>query len=444
MIEKKPAKAKKAPVKKFELAKIDVRQLPELQGWKTKLQKIDKENPVLEVTDKLSYEAAKKNRMARRQGRYEVQAQDKELAKIFKELRSQTQTVAGELIEIILPGENAQDEKIKAWEAAEEIRLEAKRIAEENRKQAIKDRINEIYLEFITSLRNTTFEKIDILQADFENLGVLDREEFEEFEADYLEAVDKLEDLKDEKINDLNQREAERKEAEAARLEAVEANRKAKEQAAIAKEEFRVAQAAAKEKEASQEKELKQLREMKAKAEAEKMDFRKNSLLNYGFKEEATGSPMQLWNAVKEEIVLIEDLLKLSEVGFNDFVMDQKIAIKQAAIMESEKEEANKKQAAFDEAAKIGNEITAEIENLKEVKLLNVDFSEVEHEEVKPENITPKLSQDATRLMIYISGIDFTQPPGFLKSRAANLYMEEISEKVADLRLELIKGIEKI
>ena len=425
MIEKKPAKvktAKKAPVKKFELAKIDVRQLPELQGWKTKLQKIDKENPVLEVTDKLSYEAAKKNRMARRQGRYEVQAQDKILAKIFKDLRGQSQEAAGELIEIILPGENAQDEKIKAWEAAEEIRLEAKRIAEENRKQAIKDRINEIYLEFSTSLRNTTFEKIDILQSDFENLGLLDREEFAEFEADYLEAVDKLEDLMNEKINDLNQREAERKEAEAARLEAAESNRKAKEQAAIAQKQADRMNALAPVFSYGPDVYIAKIQEMTDIVFEEFLNTKRD------FK-------------IQADKQIASDKKKLADLEAADQARKAK---EQAAIMDAEKEEANKKQAAFDEAAKIGNEITAEIENLKEVKLLNVDFSEVEHEEVKPENITPKLSQDATRLMIYISGIDFTQPPGFLKSRAANLYLEEISEKVADLRLELIKGIEKI
>lgn len=228
---KKPGK--NVPAKKKEvlnLAELDVKKLPEFQGFKTKLQKLKKDNPVMEVDSKETYEEAKKRRLAVREGRYEVQNQNKDVNKLLKSVKDQVSDLSAELIQIVRPTEDAQDEKIKAWEQKEKERLEAKRKAEEERKQKIKDRISEIYTGYQKQLKDATFEGISDLEAAFEKLEEMDRQDFEEFEADFLEKLDDLQFQKDERIEDLKQREKERKEAEKARLEAEKA-RKAKEKA---------------------------------------------------------------------------------------------------------------------------------------------------------------------------------------------------------------------
>ena len=59
----------------LQLEDLKVSNLPELQGWKEKQQKLVEENPYVEIVDNKSYEVACKSRTALLKGRTELEKQ---------------------------------------------------------------------------------------------------------------------------------------------------------------------------------------------------------------------------------------------------------------------------------------------------------------------------------------------------------------------------------
>lgn len=304
-----PKKAAKKEKPTFELAKIDVNKLPEFQGWKTKLQKIDKDNPVItEIEDFKTYEEAKKRRHNRRQGRYEVQNSDKAIAAEISKIRKQAGALASELIEIVKPGEDQQHEVIQAYEDKKAAEAEAKRLEEENRQNEIKAEISSIFDDFEEGLESAKFEDLDQYNKTFLELEEADREPFDDFEWLYLDRLDAAR-LKLQRTADrLEEAEAARKESARLQLQnerlkqlapvnhfgepadldklwaitenvfnELLADKRQKAQASILEEakikaEEKERREAEAKKQAAQEAELQELRQMKAKADAEKLE----------------------------------------------------------------------------------------------------------------------------------------------------------------------------
>ena len=59
----------------LQLSDLKVNNLPELQGWKEKQEKLVSENPFVEITDNKTYEVACKRRTALLKGRTELEKQ---------------------------------------------------------------------------------------------------------------------------------------------------------------------------------------------------------------------------------------------------------------------------------------------------------------------------------------------------------------------------------
>lgn len=211
----------------FTLETIEVSMLPELQGWKEKQEAIVKENPFVAITDNKTYEEAKKARTTLLTARTTIEKQDKLIASKLKDVRTKAGKFSDDLIKITLPHEEKQQEEVKRYEAIkEEERLEKERL-EKVRKDAIQSKIETIYQTEKSKIDNLTFAGIENLQKDFEeNLYATDVVEFEEFELQFASKIQLIKQQLSEKINLLNEREAQRIEAE--RLAKVKAEQDAK------------------------------------------------------------------------------------------------------------------------------------------------------------------------------------------------------------------------
>lgn len=211
----------------FTLETIEVSMLPELQGWKEKQEAIVKENPFVAITDNKTYEEAKKARTTYVSARTTIEKQDKLIASKLKDVRTKAGKFSEELVKITLPHEEKQQEEVKRYEAIkEEERLEKERL-EKVRKDEIQAKIETIYQTEKAKIDNLTFAGIENLQNDFaENIYATDVVEFEEFEIQFASKIQLIKQQLSEKINLLNEREAQRIEAE--RLAKLKAEQDAK------------------------------------------------------------------------------------------------------------------------------------------------------------------------------------------------------------------------
>lgn len=95
----KTSKTKKTIV---DLQKISVSDLPELQGWKEKMEATVKENPFVAIKDHETYQGAKKARTALKSARTEVQNQEKLIASKLRAFRSKVGEESQKLVFIEL------------------------------------------------------------------------------------------------------------------------------------------------------------------------------------------------------------------------------------------------------------------------------------------------------------------------------------------------------
>ena len=117
----------------LQLEDLKVSNLPELQGWKEKQQKLVEENPYVEIVDNKSYEVACKSRTALLKGRTELEKQDKLIASKLTSFRKEVKQETDNLIAITLPYEEKQQSEVKRFE---EIKAAEK--AEEKRRNSVK------------------------------------------------------------------------------------------------------------------------------------------------------------------------------------------------------------------------------------------------------------------------------------------------------------------
>lgn len=168
---------------KFELSKLDVNELAELDGWKTKMETLVQENPFVEIKDRETYEEAKKRRTALKSGRTEVQKQDKTIGSFLREFRSKTKAIGESFIAIVQPAEEKQQAEIDRHEAILEEQKLAKEREEEQRVQGIKDRVDNLKEQLKLQIEMLTFENLEESSSVFDDI-VADghSQDFEEFQ----------------------------------------------------------------------------------------------------------------------------------------------------------------------------------------------------------------------------------------------------------------------
>lgn len=206
---------------------LDANLLPELQGWKDKQEALVSSHPFVSITDNQSYEVAKKHRTALVTGRTDIEKQEKLIASKLKSFREKVSEASQQLILISLPFETKQQdevrryEELKTQEKAEKERLEAER------KDKIKKRIDDFFNYWkyqISASTIHTFTKDKQLFRDKNDH--YDTSEFEEFEVDFAEKKQLIENLFAEKWQNLELAENQRLESERLKTERAELERK--------------------------------------------------------------------------------------------------------------------------------------------------------------------------------------------------------------------------
>lgn len=204
----------------LELEKVNVAQLPELQGLKDKQLKAVEENPFLEITDAKTYEEAKKRRTALVKARTDIEKQDKLIASKIKAFREAVAGASAELIAITKPHEDKQQEEVKRYEQEKEQERQEKIRLEEERKAKIRTEIDRIFNQENAKIQKLTFEMINTLKVDWEqNLFKINPADFQEFLHDFKDKVSLLKEQFANKEAFLIEQENQRKESEHLRAE---------------------------------------------------------------------------------------------------------------------------------------------------------------------------------------------------------------------------------
>lgn len=218
----------------FDIEKLEATHLPELQGLREKQLQIVRENPFVKVEDTTTYEAAKKARTSLVSARTDIEKQDKLIASKIKKFREAVANASQELIAITKPHEDKQQDEVRRYEAIKEAEKAEKAKQEEERKNKIKNAIDQIISTALGKIHNLSFEMIDTLKVDFEeNLYKTDLSQFEEFELDFNEKLIRVKDILHFKIQQLQLDENQR--LEQVRLQE-EADKLAAERAELQKE----------------------------------------------------------------------------------------------------------------------------------------------------------------------------------------------------------------
>ena len=206
----------------LQLEDLKVSNLPELQGWKEKQQKLVEENPYVEIVDNKSYEVACKSRTALLKGRTELEKQDKLIASKLTSFRKEVKQETDNLIAITLPYEEKQQsevkrfEEIKAAEKAEEKRIEQLRV------DTIKSKINNFETASYGVIQDTTIENVDLHKSMLDAFANADFD-YEEFDILFEQARARIQTSWDLKCSDIQEKESQRVENERLQKEAEQA-----------------------------------------------------------------------------------------------------------------------------------------------------------------------------------------------------------------------------
>jgi len=194
------------------LENLKVSNLPELQGWKNKMENLVKENPFVEITDNKTYEIACKSRTALLKGRTSLEGQDKLIASKLAGFRKDVKSETEKLISITLPHEEKQQVEVKRYESIKENeRLERERI-ENERIAAIKNKIEALETESYESINKMTYKDIDehVPMSKLYNTGF----DFEEYDIVFDQMVERVKAYASTKIDSLIKEENQRVENE--------------------------------------------------------------------------------------------------------------------------------------------------------------------------------------------------------------------------------------
>ena len=169
---------------KFELAKLDSKNLKELDGFTVKMKGLVKENPFVEITDRKTYEEAKKARTSLKSGRTEVQKQDRLIGTFLSKFRKETKSIAETLVEIVSPSEDKQQTEIDRWELILEEEKNEKERMEKERIDLIEKNLKEYDEAFDKVISNITIDNIETCKEDSAATTTTDFD-FEEYQANF-------------------------------------------------------------------------------------------------------------------------------------------------------------------------------------------------------------------------------------------------------------------
>ena len=192
---------------------LNVNQLPELATFEATQKELVEKNPFVEIIDNKTYEQAKVHRTALLKGRTALENQEKLIASKLSNFRKSVGEKTKQLIEITLPFEEKQQSEVKRWEAIKEAEKQEKERLEQERIDNIKSKINEIETECYSVIQKITFESIMNTTQEVTNLLETDFD-FEEYDVMFEQMKTRVSNDFMSKVNDLTQREKERKERE--------------------------------------------------------------------------------------------------------------------------------------------------------------------------------------------------------------------------------------
>lgn len=387
------------------LEQVQVHNLPELQGWKEKLEKIVADNPFVEITDHKTYTEAKKRRTALRSGRTEVENQDKLIASKLSEMRKKAKGVAfDELIPIVKPKEEKQQEEVKRYEAERQAEKEKKEREEQERLDLIKADIQGFYDGWNEDINNLQFDEIkDFKERCAGAIAHQNEKDFDIYQSLHMQNVESLKDKLKERIEWLNEKEEARVEAEKLRKER-EAFEKEQEEKEIRNKKR---EAEAKERREAEEEKIRQERaEMEAEKEKmaqERFNTRMEKLKALGYEVSPLGQ------IINDEYTIVtdrfeDDIYNCTPVAFQGILdeAESRLAEEKAAWEKWEKEKAEE----AERQAKIKKEqAAAEKKRLK------------------------ALQPDKVKLHAWIDSLVFTETIGKLKSEEATGLEESIRKE---------------
>ncbi len=204
----------------LDLQTISVSDLPELQGWKEKMEATVKENPFVAIKDHETYQGAKKARTALKSARTEVQNQEKLIASKLRSFRSKVGEESQKLVDITLKHEEKQQAEVKKYEDAKAEEKRIKEEAEKIRVQNIKNALDKAEQDLLSIVRGMDFSSIiKATEAFNTNKESTETFDFEEFSPMYDELVSKIEVVFNERIKELEVQEEVRLENERLRAE---------------------------------------------------------------------------------------------------------------------------------------------------------------------------------------------------------------------------------
>lgn len=362
--------------KGLQLEDLKVSNLPELQGWKEKQEKLVADNPYVEIIDNKTYTAACQSRTALLKGRTELEKQDKLIASKVASFRKDVKTETDNLIAITLPSEEKQQVEVKRYESIKEAEKQEKERIERERVEKIKSKIDLFESDSYRIIQETNISNVEYHKT---KLDALANSEFdyEEYDIMFEQAKDRVQASWDAKCTDIQEKEEQRLENERLEKENAEAKRLLELQASrlndilpyvafgdvvdltnlsgleesdysnILASKKALFEADAKEKQEEQDRlDAENLeKENKAKADKEKIfEIRKNRLAEIGF--ELDGYDV-FYHSI-EYPILKEVVFNADAIEFETIITDAKLAIEKA---KSDADEAEKQRAADEQLA---------------------------------------------------------------------------------------------
>lgn len=445
---------KQVEEKGLQLEDLKVSNLPELQGWREKQEKLVADNPYVEIIDNKTYAVACQSRTALLKGRTSLEGQEKTIASKIVAFRKDIGAKTKELIDISLPHEEKQQAEVKRYEGIKEAeRLEKERI-ENERVEKIKLKIDSIETESFAIIQKMTFKNII---SDTDSISLICKQEFdfEEYDILFEQTLARIENAIKDKIDDLNERDNQRIATEKAEEENRKLKAKQDLQASrlseilpyvafgnsidltnlsrfeesdyldILESKKALFEADAKEKREAQEQlDAENLeKENKAKADKEKIfEIRKNRLLEIGFVIGKINDNLENEVFLHGDILLgtlKETVFECDAIVFEKIITDAKLAIEKA---KSDAEEAEKQKA------------------------IDLKLAEEDAERLKKENKArvKRLAGDKKTLACYIEDLQFDSVDPRLENEESKVLFDYLKIKVENFKKELLTELEKL
>jgi len=375
--------------KGLQLEDLKVSNLPELQGWREKQEKLVADNPYVEIIDNKTYTTACQSRTALLKGRTELEKQDKLIASKVAAFRKDVKTETDNLIAITLPSEEKQQAEVKRYETIKEAEKQEKERIERERVEKIKSKIDLFESDSYRIIQETNISNVEL------NKTMLDafvnaEFDYEEYDILFEQARGRVQASWDAKCTDIQEQEEQRLENERLEKENAEAKRLSDLQASrlneilpyvafgeavdltnlsgleesdysnILASKKALFEADAKEKQEAQDRlDAENLeRENKAKADKEKIfEIRKNRLAEIGFRFLENQDRFLYEDKNIAVSKLLTTIFDADAIDFETIITDAKLAIEKAK-SEAKEEVFKKRKETLESVALLEEEIT--------------------------------------------------------------------------------------